>query len=361
MLSWILAPRTRKVSAYACVMRSIQLTSTRSSLELAHVPDLEPGPDDVVVAVEAAGICRSDVHYRAGFPTTTFLPITLGHEVAGTVSAVGSNVPAERVGERVALHYQTYCGHCEYCVGGNEQFCAQGQMLGRSRHGGYAEQIVVPAVNAYPIPDNVRFDHAAVMMCSTATAFHALRKGRLAAGEAVAVLGVGGLGMSAVQLAREMGAGTVFAVDIDRDKLALAQAYGATPIHASDGKAAESMNDRGGADVALDLLGSVELIRTGLDALRPMGRVVAVGLVDESVPVHPYHDLIGGEHELVGCSDHLGSEIPELLDMAARRKLDVGSVITDRIPLDADAVNAAMDRLERFRGGVRTVITVGES
>lgn len=339
-------------------MHSVQLVEPGTPLTGNDGPELTPSPADVVVGVEAAGICRSDVHYRSGFPTTAFLPITLGHEVAGTVLACGTDVPASRVGERVALHYQTSCGECDHCRSGHEQFCASGAMLGKSRHGGFAEQIVVPARNAYRIPDAVTSEQAAVMMCSTATAYHALRKARLALGERVAVLGVGGLGMSAVQLARELGAAVVYAVDIDRDRLALAQAHGARPVNGSAEDVTSRLTEDGGVDVALDLLGSVELMRTGFAALRPLGRMVAVGLVDDAIPVRPYDDLITGERELIGCSDHLGSEIPELLEMAAARRIDVASVITDRVPLEATAIDAAMDRLERFGGGVRTVIDV---
>lgn len=342
-------------------MRSVQLVEPGTPLLNDEGPDFQPGPADVVVSVEAAGICRSDVHYRAGFPTTSFLPITLGHEVAGTIVASGSDVAPDRVGERVALHYQTSCGSCEFCTRGHEQFCAEGAMLGKSRHGGYAEQIVVPARNAYRIPDNVTSEQAAVMMCSTATALHALRKGRLVDGERVAVLGTGGLGMSAVQLARELGAGVVYAIDVDRDRLALAHAHGAVPVAADSVDVTGRLQTDGGVDIALDLLGSVDLIRIGMEALRPLGRLVAVGLVDAAVPVRPYEDLIIGERELIGCSDHLGSEIAELLEMASQRRIDIASVITDRVPLDAAAINSAMDRLERFRGGVRTVIDVAGS
>ncbi len=342
-------------------MRSVQLVEPGTPLVNQQGPALEPGPTDVVVAVEAAGICRSDVHYRAGFPTTAFLPITLGHEVAGTIVACGSEVASGRLRERVALHYQTSCGTCEFCTRGHEQFCPDGEMLGKSRHGGYAEQVVVPAGNAYPVPDDVSAEQAAVMMCSTATAFHALRKGRLIEGERVAVLGTGGLGMSAVQLARELGAGVVYAVDIDRDRLALAQAHGAVPVAADAVDVGARLQEEGGVDVALDLLGSVELVRIGMEALRPLGRMVAVGLVDDAVAIRPYEDLIIGERELIGCSDHLGAEIPELLEMASQRRIDVASVITDRVPLDAGAIDTAMDRLERFRGGVRTVIDVAGS
>ena len=123
----------------------------------------------------------------------------------------------------MCLHYMVTCGDCIYCGLGSEQFCTSGQMLGKNRDGGYAETISVPARNTFPLPDEIPFEHGAIMMCSSATSFHALRKGRLEAGETVAVFGVGGLGMSAVQLARAFGALDVYAVDINADRLKMAK------------------------------------------------------------------------------------------------------------------------------------------
>ncbi len=336
-------------------MRALQLVAGGAPLEERIVPDPEPSPEDVVVSVVAAGICRSDVHYRSGFPQVGPLPLTLGHEVAGTVAAVGSAVTDVAVGDRVCVHYQVGCGSCSYCRSGSGQFCAEGKMIGNGRAGGFADQIVIPDRNVIPVPDAVSLDHAAVMMCSSATSLHGLRKGRLQRGESVAVFGVGGLGMSAVQLAVLEGAETVFAVDTNPTKLEKAAAFGAMPIDAN----AEPVNvitRHGGADVALDLVGSATVMRQCLDALAPMGRAVAVGLTPDTLPVGPYTDLVSGESELIGASDHTAGEIVELLDHAAAGRLTLDGIVESAVPLHADAVNGAMDDLERFGDTVRTVI-----
>lgn len=337
-------------------VRAVQLTEPGRPLQEVDAEKPDPGPGDVVVKVEAAGICRSDVHYRTGFPQLRELPRTLGHEVAGTVVAAGPGIGLA-TGSRVALHYLVTCGVCEHCTAGAEQFCRQQAMLGKERDGGYAEFITVPAVNAYPIPSAVAIEAAAVMMCSTATSLHALRKARVVPGESVAVFGVGGLGMSAVQLARLESADAVFAIDISPAKLSAAASYGAVPVDAAAAGVTLLERTAGrGVDVALDLVGSASVIRQGLEALAPMGRMVAVGLTHEPVPVGPYTDLVTGERELIGSSDHTGAEIAELLELAADGKLEFSSIVTDTIPLDARAVNSALDTLEAFGDSVRTVI-----
>ena len=339
-------------------MRALQLVNPGRPLELREVATPNPGPDDVAVAIKAAGICRSDVHYREGFPEVGPLPLTLGHEVAGVITEVGADVAELSRGDRVCLHYQVGCGTCSYCTNDLGMFCPEGRMIGNGRHGGYAELIVIPARNAIPVPDAVPLDQAAVMMCSSATSLHALRKGRLSAGESVAVFGAGGLGMSAIQLALIEGAARVFAVDINPTKLAAAEALGAIPIDANgDGVAA--LQAIGGCDIALDLVGSAEVMRHCLDSLAPLGRAVAVGLTPDTFPVGPYTDLVSGESELIGTSDHTSGEIVELLDLAADGRFDVSDVVQQAVPLDADTVNAAMDDLARFGDTLRTVIKPG--
>ncbi|MDJ0923060.1 MAG: zinc-binding dehydrogenase [Acidimicrobiia bacterium] len=336
-------------------MRALQLVAAGTPLRLREVALPPLAPNDVVVDVAAAGICRSDVHYRRGFPAVGPLPLALGHEVAGVVSATGEQVADLEPGQRVCIHYQVGCGECSYCRRGFEQFCAEGKMIGNGRDGGYAEQIVVPARNAIPVPASVSLDHAAVMMCSSATSLHALRKGRLAAGETVAVFGAGGLGMSAIQLAFLEGASRVLAVDVNVAKLRQAERFGAEAIPASDDAVAEIL-DKGGVDVALDLVGSADVMRDCLDVLAPMGRAVAVGLTADEMAVGPYTDLVSGESELIGTSDHLASEIHELLEYAATGGLLLDEILTETIPLEEAAVNAALDELERFGATLRTVI-----
>lgn len=308
------------------------------------------GADEVVVRIEAAGICRSDVHYRAGTRPVPSLPLTPGHEIAGTVTALGSAVTTVAVGQRVAIHYQVSCASCSACRRGLEQFCERGAMLGLARDGGFAEAIAVPARNAFVLPDSIPTEVGAIMMCSTATALHALRRGRLRPGETVAVFGVGGLGVSAIKLALALGASSVFAVDIDEDKLRLADRLGATAVPFDD-RASFS------ADVALELVGSAETMMASVACLRTRGRAVAVGITDETFPVHSFEDLVLREAEVVGAADHTAAEIEDLIAMVERGSLDLSDVVTATVPLDAAAVNEALDRLEAFAGGVRTVIT----
>ena len=331
-------------------MRALAIAAHGAPLEEIAGPDPVPGPGAAVVRVEAAGICRSDIHYRAGTRPVPGLPLIPGHEVAGTVV----EADGMRAGTRVAVHYLESCGACDACRRGAEQFCASGRMIGLDREGGYATHIVVPVRNLHPIPDGVPTPAAAVMMCSTATSFHALRRAGLQPGERVAVLGAGGLGMSAIRLAILMGAREVFAVDINPRKLEAAERSGAIAVDGTDDVVAEL---RGSVDIALELVGLPSLMRTGVEILAPGGRAVAVGITDDTFPLDPFRDLVLREVQLIGSADHLADEIRILLEMAGRGDLDVSDLVTSEVPLDAFAVNAAMDRLEGFGDDIRTVIT----
>ena len=335
-------------------MRTLVITEYGAPLVEIEASDPEPGPGEIAVRVDAAGICRSDVHYRAGTRPVRSLPLVPGHEVAGTVAAVGEGVGQPEVGDRVCLHYLVTCGVCAQCRRGAEQFCEVGEMIGLDRQGGYAETIVVPARNAHPIPDGVETGIAAVMMCSTATSLHALRRGRAGPGSRVAIFGTGGLGMSALHIARILGAGEVYAVDINPVKLELAAGLGAKPLEAETAVAA--LRADGGVDVALELVGSPEVMQAAVDSLAPSGRAVAVGLTHREMSLNPYRDLVTREAEIIGSADHLAAEIDELLAWAGDGTLDLAGVITRRIALDPHAVNAALDGLEAFGDDVRVVI-----
>ena len=341
-------------------MKAVRLVEIGYPLQTQEVPLPAVGEKDVLVRIKAAGICHSDVHYRAGTSPVGPLPQTLGHEIAGVVEEVGSQAANVNVGDRVCLHYLLTCGDCYYCSIGSEQFCVQGRMIGKHCDGGYAEYITVPARNAVPLPDEIPFEHGAVLMCSSATSFHALRKTRLKPGETVAVFGAGGLGMSAIQLARAMGALDVYAVDINEEKLKLAEEYGAIPINATEGDpVAEIQRLTGGrgVDVALELIGLPQTMRQAVLSLAVFGRAGLVGLTDKPFEIYPYVELLGKEAEVIGCADHLLHELPLLLEFARRGALDLSDVVTNTVPLEARAVNEVLDALERFGGHVRTVIT----
>ncbi len=340
-------------------MKAIRLIKPGQPLEMQELPLPSVGARDVLVRVKAAGICHSDVHYRAGVSPVEPLPLTLGHEVSGVIQQVGSEVSAFDVGDRVCLHYMVTCGDCAYCNQGHEQFCTSGLMLGKYRDGGYAEYVSLPARSVFPLPDEVPFEQGAIMMCSSATSFHALRKGRLQAGESVAVFGAGGLGMSALQLARAFGALDVYAVDINADRLKMAQEFGAIPVnavHTDPVAEIKRLTGGRGVDVALELIGLPLTMQQSVKALAVLGRAVLVGLTDKLIEIDTYRDVLGKEAEIIGSSDHLASELPLLTELVRRGALDLAGVVTNTVPLDADAINATMDRLQDFEGDVRTVI-----
>ena len=320
-------------------MKAVRLVEIGKPLEEADVPIPEIGSSDVLIRVTAAGICHSDAHYRGGISKIDHLPLTLGHEVAGYVEQGGRDVTNVLPRDRVCVHYLVHCGTCEFCARGLEQFCRSGQMIGKHRDGGYAEFIKVPARNAFTLPDEISFEVGAVMMCSSATALHALKKARLKPGESLAIFGFGGLGFSALQLARVFECGDVYVVDINPAKLRSAVRMGAIAI---DAKAADPVEQIKGAtvgrgvDVAVELIGSAKTMRQAVLCLGRLGRAVLVGLTTESMSVRSYAELISKEAEIIGVSDHL----------ASLRVVD----------LDAAQINAALDALEDSIDHVRTVI-----
>lgn len=340
-------------------MRAVQMTAAGQPLALHDVVAREPAAGEIRVRVRAAGICHSDAHYRAGLSPMGPLPLTLGHEVAGVVERVGDEVTGLAAGSRVCLHYLVTCGECPHCRAGREAFCVRGAMLGHHVDGGFAESITVPARNAVVLPDTIPFEHGAVMMCSSATALHALRRGRLAGGERVAVFGCGGLGVSAVQLARALGAREVFAVDLAPDKLALARTLGAVPIDARDGDpvaAIRAATGGEGVDVTLEFVGRPATMQAAVRVLAPQGRAVLVGLSSERLELDPYREILGPEAELIGSNDHTLAELHELIAFVERGQLDLSHAVTARVPLEAAAINGVLDALEQGRAGVRTVI-----
>ena len=345
------------------MMKAIRLIRPGRPLEAQQVSVPEVSPRDVLVRVKAAGICHSDAHYRAGISRVEPLPLTLGHEVAGVVETTGAEVRNVQRGDRVCLHYLATCGECAYCQQGNEQFCTAGAMIGKYRDGGYAEFIVMPARSVFRLPEEIPFEQGAIMMCSSATSLHALNKARLRAGESVAVFGAGGLGLSAIQLARAFGAREVFAVDIAPGKLAMAQGFGAVPVNAAAcDPVAEIARLTGGrgVDVALELIGLPLTMRQAVQSQAIKGRAALAGLMDKTFEIAPYMEVLNKEAEIIGVSDHLAQELAGLIEWVRQGKLDLSRIITRTVPLDADAINEVLDGLAKFGQEGRAVVVNAE-
>jgi len=342
-------------------MKTVRLLQLGKPLKDAEVPLPEIGPSEVLVRVAACGICHSDAHYRAGISPIDSLPVTLGHEVAGIVETVGREVHHVSPKERVYVHYLISCGHCDFCRRGHEQFCANGKMIGKHRDGGYAEFIKVPSRNVFVLPDEIPFEHGAIMMCSSATALHALNKARLKSDESVAIFGFGGLGFSALQLAKAFGCREVYVVDINPAKLDSIATFGGIPIDATAGDPVVQIReatDEKGVDVSIELIGSAITMGQAVRCLGVFGRAALVGLTAESLSVLPYPDVINKEVEIIGVSDHLATELPLLMQFARNGKLYFPQGTLRSVDLDAAQINAALDEIEKSSDHIRSVIVL---
>ncbi|MHA1200783.1 MAG: alcohol dehydrogenase catalytic domain-containing protein, partial [Candidatus Heimdallarchaeaceae archaeon] len=268
-------------------MKAVQLVEIDQDLVNREIPTPTPISDEVLIKVKAAGICHSDVHYRDGVSSVGYLPIALGHEVAGEIIELGSEVTDFQVGDRVCLNYMITCGKCKYCVQGTEQFCVKGKMIGKDIDGGYAEYIAVPTRGVFKLPNPVSYEHAAT---------------RFRPGESIAIFGLGGLGISALQLAKVFGAGVIYVVDIDSAKLETAKKMGAISINARDGDPADiimALTDGEGVDVALELIGLPQTMDQGVRSLARFGRLGLVGITTDAFDVNSY-ETICREKEIIG-------------------------------------------------------------
>ncbi|WP_431879621.1 zinc-binding dehydrogenase [Amycolatopsis sacchari] len=342
-------------------MRAVVFEAFGDLPQVRDVAEPVPSPDGVVVAVEATGVCRSDWHAWRGHDPDVRLPHVPGHELAGTIVAVGERVRVRRVGERVTVPFVCACGACPQCASGNQQICDNQFQPGFTGWGSFAERVALDHadVNLVPLPDGLDSVTAAALGCRFGTAFRAvLRQGELSAGEWVAVHGCGGAGMSAVLLAVAAGA-RVVAVDLSAEVLAMAKQFGAEVTIQSDNPAEEIREiTGGGAHLSLDCVGLPATCAASVASLRKRGRHVQVGLMppEQGVPPIPMHRVIADELRILGSHGLQAHEYPAMLDFVTRSGLDLGRLVGRRITLDeAPTALAEMDRPVPARAGVTVV------
>jgi alcohol dehydrogenase len=330
-------------------MKAAVLRAFGEPLAIEDVPDPEPGADGVVVAVRATGVCRSDWHAWMGHDPSVSLPHVPGHELAGEVVAAGPEVREFAVGDRVTVPFCCGCGECDPCRAGWTQICDVDFQPGFTAWGSFAELVALPRadLNLVRLPDGLGDVEAASLGCRFMTAFAALTEhARVQQGEWVAVHGCGGVGLSAVMIARALGAAVV-AVDVDDETLKLAGELGAViSIDAREtdpGPAIETLI--GGAHVSIDALGSAATCRGSIRSLRKRGRHVQVGLLleDERTVAVPMDRVIAYELELRGVHGMAVGRYPELLDLVAGGAVDPARLIGRTIGLgDASDELASM-------------------
>ncbi|NNM27021.1 MAG: zinc-dependent alcohol dehydrogenase family protein [Phycisphaerales bacterium] len=289
-------------------MRAALYASFAGPITITNVDDPTPPRDGVVIEVRATGVCRSDWHGWMGHDPDIRLPHVPGHELAGVVAAAGPDVTRWRVGDRVTVPFAVGCGRCPTCRRGDTHICDNHFQPGFTAWGSFASAVAIPYadINLVALPADVDFVEAASLGCRFATAYRAVRtQGRVREGEWVAVHGCGGVGLSAIMIARALGARTV-AVDVEPETLTLARSLGADMLVDARGGLDVPMAVRdgtgGGAHVSLDALGSRVTCRNSIACLRKRGRHVQVGLMvaDDRTPPIAMDQVIARELEILG-------------------------------------------------------------
>lgn len=364
----------------AAIMRAVS-----QPLEIEEVEIAEPGPGEVLVRMEASGVCHSDLHVLDG-DWETVLPLVLGHEGAGIVDAIGDGVKRVAVGDPVVLSWTPGCGACAYCVTGRPHLCeklfqsarqnvgpdgtarlrASGQdvysFLGV---GSFAAHSVVPESGAVRITDGIPLDLAAVVGCAVTTGFGAATKTvQISVGATAVVIGLGGVGLSIVQGCAAQSVGMLIAIDVHDDKLQLAMQLGATHVINAKERdlvaAVSELTDGRGVDFAFEAIGLKATIEQAIAMLGPQGSAVLVGMPPEGVrfEADPL-TLMGFEQRVMGSnygSANPPIDFPLLLELYRRGRINLDALVTSRIVLDD--INEAFSAMSRGEG-VRTVVVYG--
>lgn len=331
-------------------MRAMLLEEYRRPLRLVEMDVPAVGAEEALVRVRACGVCRTDVKIRDGEipPPIVTLPHVPGHEAAGEVVAVGEAVTRVSPGDRVVVYMYVSCGRCRACGTGRENLCPTLTRVGFELRGAFAEYLVVPAKQLLPLPDDLPFEQAGVLTDAVVVPYHALkRQARVGVGDTVLIVGVGGIGIHAVQIAKAAGL-RVVAADLSEERLALARELGADEVldpraFADPAAAVRALSGGEGVDAVLENVGAPETLSWSLPAMRKGGRLVVVGYAPgrpfpvDSMAMH-YN-----EWEIIGSRLAVKQELAEVVELVSRGL--VKPWVTRTFPLEA--ANEALDELAR--------------
>jgi S-(hydroxymethyl)glutathione dehydrogenase/alcohol dehydrogenase len=369
---WYVDPTT--MARVPRMVRAAVLSEVDGRNEVRDITLRELGPTDVRVRIAAAGVCHSDLSLSNGTLVQTF-PVVLGHEGSGIVEAVGSDVTRVAPGDRVVLNWAPPCRTCWFCTHGEPWLCESSAAASRQPHatldgvdvfpgigtGAFAEATVVPAAAVIPVPDDIPLEVAALLGCAVLTGVGAVQNtGRLAPGESVLVLGLGGVGLSALQGARLAGAGTVIAADLSPEKEAMARHCGATDFIAGGddlAKNVRALTEGRGVDVALECVGRSSTIRQAWSCVRRGGRTVIVGVGgnDDRVDFGAL-ELFYFARSVAGCvygATDPDVDVPRLIDAWRAGTLDLEALVTNRT--DLSGLDEAFEEMRGGHGG-RTLL-----
>ncbi len=301
----------------AAILREIGMPIT-----IEEVATPSPDAGEVLIRTEACGVCHSDLHLADGdwdlLRPITKVPLILGHEVAGTVAGLGEGVTQLKIGDRVGVPWIYWtCGECEFCREGRETLCLKQKITGCTVDGGFAEYLVAPATHAAPLPSSLSSAEAAPLLCAGLTVYKAMKAAGVAAGQRMAVFGVGGLGHLAIQIARAMDV-HVCAIDVTDEKLEFAKSLGAEwTVNAATEQVNKRLRAIGGAHVALVTSASPAGYEMALRCLRRGGTMAVVGMANEPFKVSAV-SLISGETRIVASAVGTRDDLRELFGLVTR-------------------------------------------
>ena len=340
-------------------MKALVLTDYRK-LELQDIPKPSPGPDEVLIRVEACGVCGSDVHGYDGSTGRRIPPLVMGHEAAGVIAEVGSAVTGFHQGQRVTFDSTVSCGQCFYCKRGDVNLCDARQVLGVScgdyrRAGAFAEFVTVPARILYALPDGLSFEKAA-MIEAISVAVHAVALTPVALNDTAVVVGAGMIGLLTLQAARLAGCRRIIAVDMDEGRLRTAQGLGATEVILAKGNdipaLVRELTGGRGADVAFECVGATPTVQSAIESTRKGGTVTLVGNISPRIEL-PLQSVVTRQIRLQGSCASAG-EIPACIDLLAAGLIEVDPMLSAFASIDEGA--QWFERLYGHEAGLMKVV-----
>ena len=337
-------------------MRAAVLHEFKKPLAIEDVPRPVPETNEILIRVEACGVCHSDLHVADGdwpqFTPITKIPLILGHEIAGHVVEIGRPVDELKIGDRVGLPWIYWtCGECEFCRDGNENLCTKQKITGVTVDGGFAEYVKAPASHVVKIPDGLSAVEAAPLFCAGVTVLRAMKQARISPGQRVAIFGIGGLGHLAVQIGREMGA-EITAVDTADEKLQLAESLGAARgFNAKSRNVVKEFRAAGGVHVALVTSAAKAAYDAAFACVRPTGMLLAVGLPPEDICFPPIM-MAAKEVRIQASAVGTRQDLREVLTMASKGRIRC-RVAARPLP----EANLVMDQLRQGQASGRIVLS----
>ncbi|MFC4024083.1 zinc-binding dehydrogenase [Oceanobacillus longus] len=343
-------------------MKAARFYEINEPIQIDTVPVPEIKEYEVLVQLKSVGLCGSDIHMvYEGEMVPVHHPIIIGHEPSGVIASKGAAVNDWEVGARVSVYPIIYCGSCKNCIAGHSEICSNLEVLGVHRDGGLAEYIAIPAKNLVKLPDNIPFHVGSIVTDAVATPFHAMiERAQLRLGESVAIFGVGGLGLHAVQIAKMAGAKQIIAIDILDEQLEKAKELGAdiviNPLYESPVEVIKKHTGFG-VDVAAEFIGKKETVTAAANSLTTGGRLVVSGIGYESIELMSVAKYVRKQLTIYGSFGHTKNTVQQLINLVSSKRLFLEESITHEFQLEE--VNTALEYLyKKIDNPTRVLINI---